>query len=189
MSTAITRPDGQSLTFDVAEVITVSPTLTVTEHPVEAGGAVSDHVQRRPTPITVRAKMTESPFGNEGGQARVDRALAFLRECEGQLLTLESDRVGVVSNLVLLGYPQRFTYVLDVPMDITLREIRIAKTGTVLLPPRVPRPSVQDSAPDEQDVGQQATEETGAPGEGDAEADVDRSKAAALLVGLGLFDG
>lgn len=160
MSTTITRPDGQFLTLDAAEAIVLSPAVDVTEHPIEDGSPVSDHAQPRPLEVAIRGIVTESPLGGgEGGPERVDRALTFLRECVGLPLTVESPRIGVVSNLVLTGYPQRFTVSRSVPIDLTLRQVRIAETGSVQIPPRLPRETVAVEAPDEQDAGNQPTED------------------------------
>lgn len=160
MSTTITRPDGASLTLDAAEAIILTPSVTVTEHPIEDGADIADHAQVRPLEVSIRGIITESPLGgNDGGPERVERALTFLRECEGLPLTVEGGRIGVISNLVLTGFPQRFTTVRNVPIDLTLRQVRIAETGSVQIPPRLPRPSAQTGAPDEQDAGNQPTDE------------------------------
>jgi hypothetical protein len=54
--------DGGSLTADVVTAITDTATVEVTDHPVETGSTISDHVQRIPKTIQVEFAQSTLPL-------------------------------------------------------------------------------------------------------------------------------
>lgn len=157
MSTTLIRPDGQSLTFDATPVIGFQKTNTITDHPIEDGSLVSDHVQKQPDQVSLTGIVSDSPLGATG-DFRVQDALRFLNEAglRGELLELES-RFGLTGNWILESWPYDITQLQALTFAVTLRQVRIATTELIMLPREVPRPVVADSAPPEADLGAQPT--------------------------------
>ncbi len=157
MSTTLIRPDGQTLTFDATPVIGFQKSNTITDHPIEDGSVVSDHVQRQPDQVSLTGVVSETPLG-AASPDRVQEALRFLNEAGelGELLEMES-RFGLTGNWILESWPYDITQLRALAFEISLRQVRIATTELVMLPREVPRPVVADSAPPEVDTGAQPT--------------------------------
>lgn len=161
--TLIRARDGTAFTFDIATEEFYEPSITVTQHPVEAGVDISDHAQTQPLPFTIRVEQTESPFARVGGVSGPDRliaALDFLRAAEGELLDVVTTKFGTLTNCLLLAYPHQVGVRLNLPIALRFQQVRVATSQAVLIPPEVPVVTEQVGFPDEQDVGVQATNDT-----------------------------
>lgn len=182
----IRRSDGSQMRLDNTRIETFVPALSVTSHPVEGGGEVSDHVQRLPMRITLSGYMTESPYDTPSaaelgaGTDRLLRFLEWMRASEGELLDITSVRLGVFTSFVIERYPHRISSMRNLPIDIAFREIVVAESGLVVIPPLQPPAAQQVGFPDAQDAGTQATEESS-----DA---ADQSTAFSLLQSLGVVE-
>lgn len=153
----VTRNDtGQTMNFPMLRV-DFAPEASATEHPVETGVTISDHIQIRPAHFTVEAYVTESPLGVALVPLAQASAIAFLKGCLGQLLTVIIDGEGTFFNMVLEGFPHSRTAVEGRPISLRFKEIRIATALSVQIPPGVPAPVAAAGAPTELDLGQQST--------------------------------
>src|SRR5690606_9380320 len=157
MSTTLIRPDGQSLTFDATPVIGFQKSNTITDHPIEDGSVVSDHVQKQPDQVSLTGIVSETPLG-AASPDRVQEALRFLNEAgeRGELLEMES-RFGLTGNWILESWPFDITQLRALAFEVSLRQVRIATIELVMLPREVSRPVVADSASPEVDTGAQST--------------------------------
>jgi hypothetical protein len=147
-----------SMTFPYTRV-DFAPEASVTEHPVELGGKVSDHIQARPTRFVVDAIVTNSPrsVAMLGQPPNVNAALAFLSACVGKLLTVILDGEGTFDSMALEGFPHSRTAVEGRPISLRFKEVRLATALSVTVPPSVPAPVAAAGAPTEAPLGQQAT--------------------------------
>jgi hypothetical protein len=157
MSARITITEtGESSTLDVIRV-DYSPEAVVTEHPVELGAEVGDHVQIRPLRMTVEVFVTASPRGAAAPFA-VEDAIGFLERALGQLLLVVIDGEGTFSSMVLEAAPHSRTALAGRSFSLRLKHVRIAASLSVAIPPRAPAPVAAAGGPTEQPLGQQATE-------------------------------
>lgn len=133
-----------------------SAEATVTEHPVELGGSVSDHVQRRPLRISTEIYVTSSPLGAPAPFA-VEDAVGFFERALGFPCTLHIDGEGSFSPMVLEAAPHSRTVVGGRPFSLRWKYVRVAASLSVPIPPRTPAPVAAVGAPTEQPLGQSAT--------------------------------
>lgn len=134
------------------------PEATATEHPVEVGVAVTDHVQIRPLRLTVEVYVTASPLGTAVPFA-VEDAIGFLERALGRACTLVIPKEGSFSPFVLEAAPHSRTAVEGRPFSLRFKQIRIAQAISVPIPPRQPAPVAQAGGPSEADLGESAPEE------------------------------
>lgn len=187
MGFAIERSDGFFLTLDstIAQVFVSS--AVVTEHPVESGVAITDHVQPQALRVAVEGVVTETPYQLQDsdlsmilfltdGPERTEAARAFMRSLEGDLVTIVSDRVGTVESCVVERWVDTVDRFGRLNLSIDLRQIRIAEAEVVVIPPDLPANAGMSS---EQDTGDQATSPTAA-----AAAEADQSVLSQLLASL-----
>lgn len=133
MSVTLIRPNGEELQL-------TSPTrsfeshVTVTDHPLEDGTTISDHIEVMPDRITIEGVVSETTIGGDGTDS-VRWALDFLNEAGrgAELLELET-RYGVFEPLVLLEWPYDETQLRGLTFQLVLREVQIANVETVRLP-------------------------------------------------------
>jgi hypothetical protein len=145
-----------TMTFPLLRV-DFAPEASVTEHPIELGAEVSDHVQQRSDRFTAEVYVTDSPAGSAPTQPRVQVALAFLKNAIGKLLTVVLDGEGTFSSYVLEGYSHAKTTVEGRSIVLRFKQIRIASALSVTIPPGVPAPVAAAGAPTEEGLGVQAT--------------------------------
>jgi hypothetical protein len=153
--------NAQFVTLDATTEISFDHRALVTEHPVESGLSVTDHVQDLPDRFSVRGVITASPTPNLvnpiAGRVEIARDFLLQAKSDGALLIVQTQRYGSLDNCVL----ERVGYVVNreqaLRLDIAVRRIRLAEVGYVEIAPEAPVAAAQSSMPDEQDVGQQAT--------------------------------
>ncbi len=161
MSFIIIRSDGTSLTLDNTIGENHDRQLLLTSHPVEAGAAITDHIQAQPAVITVIGVVTETPIGlgQVAGLDRVLDARGFLEIIQGELVDIVSTRFGTLIGYALQSWPHQVRVFKDLPITLTFREIRTASVQSVAIPPLVPVPGLETGATTEQDLGPQGTED------------------------------
>jgi hypothetical protein len=151
----------RAMTFDVISV-EFAPEASVTEHPVEQGFEVSDHIQVRAIRFTVEAWVTDSPLGTIPVPLAVQSAIAFLNGALGKLLTVAISGENTFQSMAIEGFVHRRTSEEGRGFSIRFKQIRVAQALSVMIPPSQPAAVAAAGAPDETDQGQQATT-TGTP--------------------------
>lgn len=162
---ALTRlSDGSRLVFDGDGVEEFSPSVTVTEHPVEQGVSVTDHARIDAMAFRVDAWLTETPFGRgAAGPQRIADARAWLMASAGQPLRVETSRGGAYEGYILTGWGHSFTPDLGLTFRLTFRQLRVAESQTVRIPPRKPVPRAVTGSSSETDAGKKTLETPAAP--------------------------
>jgi hypothetical protein len=156
-----------------------APQASVTEHPVELGSEVTDHVQKRPLPFDAEVFVSDSPLVNSPVTLRNTReATAFFEGSVGELCNVTIDGEGVFNNYVLEGVLHSRTQQGGRSYTLRFKQLRIASALSVQIPARQPAPVAEVGAPTEVPLGQQATVPADAVPESTAYA-----AAAALLGG------
>lgn len=163
MSAVLVRNDGATVTdllvLDAVPTYTVAPAATITAHPVERGTQITDNRQPLQTPVTLRARVTETPEpGQESwlpvGPARVQAVLDWLDASGDQLLTLYVPERPTVRDLLIESYAEGFDQYRGMDLSITLRQVVIVDTAIVTLPTMVrPRAVVKAANSPESDAG------------------------------------
>lgn len=178
----VRRSDGSTWVPDVVVSVDTSTDWSVTDHPVEEGVSVSDHVQRQPTEVTLSVVLTENPTkvgGRVGGPIHLQQSLEWLRETAdaGELVDIVTRRDGVMQGFAITSLPFTMDRVARLAFPLTLREVRVAVATTVQITVEETASDTATGAPDEVDVGEQSTTST----EEDPEAEeADQSVLAAL---------
>lgn len=144
-----------SLLLDVLRV-DFSPEALVTEHPIELGANVTDHTQVRPYRFAVEAIVTASPRGVVPAPTALQVATSYLEGAVGQLLNVVIDGVGTFNNYTLEACPYSVTSRQSRVFSLRFKQIRIAASVSVTIPPRLPAPVASTGAPSAQGLGQQA---------------------------------
>jgi len=130
---------------------------SVTEHPVEIGSEVTDHVQKRPVSFTAEAYVSDSPRASSTVTLRNTRAATdFFEGLIGQLCTVVIASEGTFNNFVLESLSHSRSGVLGRAYTLRFKQIRMASALSVEIPPRLPAPVASVGAPTEQSTGQQA---------------------------------
>lgn len=156
--------DGETLAADGWITGVVDGEATVTDHPVEDGSTISDHVQAQPVQITLEIRQTETPLeGADGptGEERVQQALRFLEDARqaGELLTVDLPRVGVYENMVVASRSMEIDQRKEGRFEVVLRQIEIAEVSIVSVPIEAVEPPSRAGQQDEEDLGRQSTDE------------------------------
>jgi hypothetical protein len=146
---------GLSHIFDVLRV-DYAPEAMISEHPVELGAEVADHIQVRPLRFTVDAYVTETPTYRLGPGA-LDMARTFLESALGKLLTVAIDGEGTFSSYALEGFGHSRTSIGGRTFACRFKQVRIAASISVAIPARLPAPVAAAGAPTEAPLGQAAT--------------------------------
>lgn len=151
----VTIPELPGLLYAFPVVrVDFSPEAQVTEHPVEVGAEVADHVQVRPLRFTVETFVTASPAVPLPGN--VELALTFLEQAQGKVLVVVIDGEGTFTNYVLEAWPHSVTVLDGRAFSLRFKQIRLASAISVTIPARMPAPVAAVGAPTEAPLGQQA---------------------------------
>lgn len=125
--------DASILRFDVVSEISLSPTVRVTEHPIEDGSAVVDHAQLQPMTGTLKAVISESPYsGSPIGVRRVQEALDWLDDSVGRFIRIVN-RVRTIDNVLLTRWPTKITKIRNLPLSISFKQVTIASATSVTI--------------------------------------------------------
>jgi len=170
--------------FDAAVMEQHGREGTITDHPVEDGSDVTDHVQLSPLSLSI-VEIASATALSPLIEAQPDRDLLVWDELvrlwnEKRLLTVATHRADyenmIITNLNDAdtdGGPQW------IEQSIMLREIRVASSQDVELPPERYDERVRHSSPGNRDVGRQQGADAETEGEQAAE---DRGKS--VLAGI-----
>lgn len=181
------QSDGSVWEADAVIAVNVSQDWQITDHPVEDGVVVTDHVQVQPNTITLSCVVSENPTQDGastlGGPVRLQERMRWLRESAdgAELLDVVTRRMGTFRNYLIQGVPYALDRVSRLGFDLVLREVRIATATTVLITVDEVASDVATGAPDEVDTGEQATTDTGTD---EAAEESDQSVLASLLDAL-----
>lgn len=156
MKIQITNTETFAVLFLDVLRVDFSPEASITEHPVEIGANVTDHTQVRPYRFTVEAIATASPRGVVPAPLAIDNAIMFLEGALGKLVTAVIDGVGTFTSYTIEAFPYSVTTRKARVFSIRFKQIRIASSVTVTIPPRTPAPVAATGAPSAQGLGQQA---------------------------------
>ena len=181
----IIRPSGESLFFDGTLSEDWVEAAAVTDHPVESGATVSDHIHVLSRSFRLNCVMTASPLKVDGETVSVRReveAKEFLIGCLGELVTVVTSRFGAVANCAITTVRHPVTARGAIEFAIDVRVVRIAQQESVAIPDSVVAPTARQLA-SSSDLGEQATTATA----DDARTDADKSFAVSILEGLGVL--
>jgi len=125
--------------------------LTITEHPVQAGSAVSDHAFLQPRELTMNVAMSnvhESfvPGQFSGGYSRSVQAFYVLKELQDLRVPIQiHTRLGLYRNMLIevLTAPDDHETLDGLNCTVTFRELIVAQVTTVQISAR---PEVTDSS-------------------------------------------
>ncbi len=170
-----------SIFFDA--LLTESPrdSNIITQHPVESGADISDHVQKQPTSLTLQVKISNTPLPQAVQEMRGLGALYAIAEVEGTgliahgrasltyalLLTLKEEAVPV---RIITGLRTYRNYIIGdvsptrqggpgsdsrnaLDLSISLQEINTVEATIVTVDPSIFEEVVRSSATDENDGG------------------------------------
>lgn len=132
-----------------------SPEASVTEHPVEFGAVITDHVQKRPTRFTVEVPVTNTPMLTSLSPFNVEAVRTFLETVVGHPMTVLIDGEGTFPNCVLEAFPHARTAEGGRAFACRFRQIRIASAISVPIPARLPAPVAATGAATEAPLGVQ----------------------------------
>lgn len=161
------QADGEQWRPDAVIKIAFDETWDITAHPVEKGVTVSDHVQRQPMGISIDVVLTENTTKPAaGGRTHVKDLLDWLRDTanlDNPLVDVVTTRDGVHTSYAIKSVPRTYDNVARLAFTLQLQEVRVAVASTVLISVEdidATDTSTASGAPDEVDVGEQATTST-----------------------------
>ena len=124
---------GEAWRPDATTKIVLGISAKATQHPVERGVSVTDHVQQQAETMTLGIVISESPTrpGNVVGANRVNKWIAFVRSlATGQPCTIVDFRTGTHQNMVLTSGPINVDSWRRIEGDYAFQQIRIV-TATI----------------------------------------------------------
>ena len=170
---------------DAVLKIDLDPRYTTTNHPIEDGATVTDHVQTNPEVVVITCVVTENPPAPAvGGPVHLREQVQFLRDTAeaGQLVDIVTRRLGTFKNFLITSVPHVLDGVARLEFPLELKQVKIAFSTTVFIDVEDLAADVVDGAPDNVDLGEQATTSTDTDEEAE---DADQSILAGLLDSLG----
>lgn len=180
------QSDGSVWSPDAVVKIEFAPNWQITDHPVEEGVSVSDHIRKQPGSITITAVVTENPTrvgGVSGGPARLRERLGWLVATAdaGELVDVVTSKLGTFTGYAIQSAPHALDGVARLEFALQLREVRIATSTTVQIDVEAVAEDSAAGAPPEQDLGEQPTTSTATTTTEQAAEEDDRSYLAAFV--------
>jgi hypothetical protein len=137
--------------FDAFLKMTHTSRLTITEHPVQTGAALTDHAFLQPRELSIEVGMSNvaSSFVPEqfsGGYSRSVTAFQVLKDLQALRVPIQvHTRLGLYQNMLVevLSAPDDFMTLDGLRCTVTFREIIVAQVTTVHISAR---PEVTDSS-------------------------------------------
>lgn len=133
-------------------------TLTITDHPVERGAAITDHTYNNPNQLTVVAGWTNSRLDAFLDQSRVQRVYEQLLALQGSAEPFEVvTGKRIYRNMVIQSLATTTTKDTENALIVTatMREIIIVKTQSTTVPPS----QVQKQPQQTQEVSESGTKQ------------------------------
>ena len=153
---------GLLLTLDASISQTHTRSASVTDHPVESGADVSDHIRVDPIRVTVNGIVTATRLGQQGDTTKEIEAWATLEgllEAKTPITLVTSLRTYDSMVLVSCSTSREKSLAHAIAPQLEFRQVRIVKSQTVTLPPeQIRKPLPKSSAPPPKDVGKQPTD-------------------------------
>lgn len=125
--------------LDATTEMVLNITTNVSEHPVEQGAAIVDHVQQQSQLFSIKGVLSETPTVNVSlyGADRIRKWIEFLQQLSlGYTCTIVSFRHGTLTNMVLESAPVPINSWRDTKVDLQFRQIRVVSASIVNLGPR-----------------------------------------------------
>jgi hypothetical protein len=152
-------PVGTGFAFDVVLAESTSLPSDITDHPVEIGSPIVDHVQLRPITINVTGTVSNTPIGSRGGSGRAVASvqeLRALRDSE-QLLTLALGDGSIYDNMLIASITvsrdnARGRNTRDI--NLGLKQVRLVYSTFTVIDPALLEESAQPSAAPETETTQ-----------------------------------
>jgi hypothetical protein len=179
----VRQSDRSTWRPDAALTIRFDRRWRKTEHPVEGGAAISDHVQSLPDAIVLQCVVTATPTTGSGGRIHLRDRLKWLTDTADAkvLVDVVTRKLGTFTGYVLTSIPHAIDKVDRLRFDLELQELVQATATEVLISVDNVASDVAAGAPDEVDVAEQGTTDTA---EDDEQAEeVDASLLYELLYG------
>jgi hypothetical protein len=137
--------------FDAFLKMTHTSRLTITEHPVQTGAALTDHAFLQPRELSIEVGMSNVatsfvPGQFSGGYSRSVTAFQVLKDLQALRVPIQvHTRLGLYQNLLVevLSAPDDYTTLDGLRCTVTFREIIVAQVTTVQISAR---PAVTDSS-------------------------------------------
>lgn len=160
------------MSFDVAMAESHKRTVKITDHPVEVGSPISDHIEDQPDEVTLRVMFSDAPPNDPASFP--DRA----RRMYGELVRLmqSHDTFQLVTGLdlyedmaiesITVKRTSKTGYVVEA--DVSFRQLRIAQQLAVTIPTKILSDAASKKGQGTTDVGQQGTNEASDAQEEDA---------------------
>lgn len=136
--------------FDAILQTNYTRSLTITEHPIETGAAVSDHAYVNPVELVMQVGMSDVAESIVAGQfsqgsSRSITAFQVLTQLQGQLIPMDVFcRLGLFKNMLIetIAVPDDYTTLYGLRATVTMKEVFVATVKTVKISAR---PQVTDS--------------------------------------------
>lgn len=157
----VRQDDGQVWAADAVLQAHLDRSWAVTRHPVEKGAQISDHVQPEAGVVTLSVVLTENPSapGVQGGPEHLRSALQWLTDTAdaGRLVDVVTRRLGILQSYQITAVPTTLDNVARLRFDLQLQQVRLASATLVQISVDTTSGTTAVGAPDEIDVGEQAT--------------------------------
>lgn len=136
--------------FDAIMQTNYSRSLTITQHPVQTGAAISDHAYVNPVELTMQIQMSDVaksiiPGQFTQGESRSLTAFQVLSKLQEQRIPMQvMSRLGLFSNMLIetIAVPDDYTTLYGLKATVTMCEVFVATVQTVKISAR---PQVTDS--------------------------------------------
>ena len=136
--------------FDAVLQTNYTRSLTITQHPVETGAAISDHSYVNPVELTMQIGMSDCatsiiPGQFSQGESRSQTAFQVLEKLQSQRVPMQvMSKFGIFKNMLIetIAIPDDYTTLYGLKATVTMKEVFIATVQTVKISAR---PQVTDS--------------------------------------------
>jgi hypothetical protein len=137
--------------FDAYLKMTHTSRLTITDHPVQTGAALTDHAFLQPRELSIEVGMSNVatslvPGQFTGGYSRSVTAYQVLKDLQALRVPIQvHTRLGLYENMLVevLSAPDDYTTLEGLRATVTFREILVAQVKTVQISAR---PQVTDNS-------------------------------------------
>lgn len=157
---AILTPDsGVAFALDVSREEVHELSAETTDHPVEEGSDVTDHIRERPFRLTVDGIVSAAPIGGEIDPRRpIDAWEALVALFEARAPLTVDTGLALYERMVLLRAPANRSAITGGELSVRLefQQIRTVQSQSVRIPPLAPRPDVRAGVITPSDDGRQA---------------------------------
>lgn len=167
MTTAIRRTNGQVIVFDTAENVIRDFPSSVTDHPIETGASITDHIVSDPRQVQVAGVISDAAFRQReddsfllgpGRSKQVLDALTAIRDNREIFILETSDELFEDMVLTEFRIPRDSNTGTAARVQFTAQQIDTVQRRFVLVPINIAE-DFQDAAADEVSTGKQATPE------------------------------